>query len=113
MSIKRVIGAAIVAYAAFIAFQMVSNAGLLKQSAESFAAPEDSFWLYWSLLFVNFVIATSAGVLGVYFVKGNTLLFRYTVPLSGVMALFGGLSIILGLVAIGITALQRYRPNAI
>lgn len=113
MPIKRVIGAAVVVFASYIVFQLINNVGALKQSADAFSAPEDSFWLYTGLLFVNCLIATSAGVLGVYLIRSKKLLLRYTVPLAVVMALFGGLSVILGIVVIGITVVQKYKPNAI
>ena len=111
--IKRVIGAAVVAFAAHIVFQLINSVGALKQSADAFSTPEDSFWIYVGLVFVNCLIATSAGILGVYLIRSKELLLRYTVPLAVVMALFGGLSVILGVVVIGITVAQKCKSNAI
>lgn len=113
MPIKKALGITILVYAAYIIFELANNIEQLRQSSDAFAAPGDSFWLYTALLFVNCLIVVSAGALGLYVLKAEKLLLRSIVPLSLIMGLFGGLSIIFGLLAVGSSVLQRYKPNAI
>lgn len=113
MSAKKMLGVAILVNAVYICLELITNIDQLKQSSDAFAAPEDSFWLFSTLLFVNSLFVVSAGILGIYFLKVEMLLLRYTIPLSVLMGLFGGFSVILGLLAIGSSVLQRYKPSAI
>lgn len=113
MPVKKLLGITILVYAVFLSFELVSNIDQLKRSSDAFAAPEDSFWVYSAMLLVNCFIILAAGALGLYVFEAKKLLLRCTVPLSMIMGLFGGLSIILGLLTIGSTVLQRYKPNAI
>lgn len=113
MPAKKILGVAILVNAVYVCLELITNIDQLKQSSDAFAAPEDSFWLYSALLLVNCFIVLASGALGLYVLKVKRLLLRCTVPLSVVMGLFGGFSIILGLLTIGSTVLQRYKPDAI
>jgi len=103
----------ILAQAAFVAVQFGMNYGSLKQSAEVFAAPNDSFWFYWGSIGLNAVIVIATVILGIYFFRAKQLELKYVLPLSLVAALFGGYGIAVGVAVMGICVYLRYRPNAI
>jgi len=110
---KRVVGTVVLAYAVFVAVQLSMNIDSLKQTSEAFAEPEDPFWYFWGFIALNSFMVLAAGVLGAYFLRARKLKLKYVLPLSIVSALYGGYSILIGVIALSVCIYQRYRPVAI
>ena len=113
MSIRVFLGIALLAHAAFVAFQLVSNFGDLQQTVLEYSAPHDPFWLIVGVAAFNVLLIFAAICLGSYLMTAGEAKLVFVIPLVIVVALYGGYSLVLGVAILCWCIAERYRSSRI
>ncbi|MCH8553321.1 MAG: hypothetical protein LAT62_15385 [Natronospirillum sp.] len=111
MKVRTALGVFMLGHAAIVVFQLFMSFGELQESAAAFAAPEDPSGVMTILVAMNLLIALSAAILGTYMIRAKEPKLTYVVPLAIAAALFGSYALVLGVAAIGVCLVERYRSR--
>ncbi|TGG94862.1 hypothetical protein E4656_00060 [Natronospirillum operosum] len=111
MKVRTALGVLMLGHAAIVAFQLVLSFSDLQESAAAFAAPDDPSRVMAMLVAINLLIAFSAAVLGTYLIRAGEPRLMVVVPLAIAAAMFGSYALVLGVVAIGVCLVERYRSK--
>ena len=113
MSVRIFFGFVLLAHAAFVAFQLVSNVGDLQRTVVEYSSPHDPFWLIVGVVAFNVLLIIAAICLGGYLMKAGEAKLVYVIPLVIVVALYGGYSLVLGVAILCWCIANRYRGSQI